>query len=456
MSAPQYAVMNHDTGQLELVSAEAYRQRVLIGQPQGNPKPAPSIAGPMKQVPGLVERPVKKATAKPAKPRLNPLTKQRRKEWAEDIRYSAEKRGHLVFGSFEEQLAAIIAAERPNRTRRVDARLRRAAPSYSRLPTGMGEVDPSTGGFALQEDWARDWVASIYEVGNVAKYCTKLPISDNANELHVPAVIETSRVTGSRWGGVTGYWKAEADQVTASKVAYGEIRLDKKKLFVLAYTSHEMLDDIPALSAWLQRVAVSEFAFLLDRSILGGSLAGTPSGTGAGLPLSVLASPGTITVAKDTGQAAATVSLNNVNSMWQRLAGPSRSSAVWFCSEEVETALEAAAATAASAPGVVSMYYPRGVDGNPYPLLKGRPLCVTEAALPLGTSGDLVLGDFSKYLLLEPQASSALSLHLQWLTDEVVFRFTLRTDGAPAYSAPITSASGSAITHSPFVCLASR
>ena len=38
--------------------------------------------------------------------------------------------------------------------------------------------------------------------------------------------------TISRWGGVLGYWKAEADQITASQLKYRRIHLDKKKLEV--------------------------------------------------------------------------------------------------------------------------------------------------------------------------------------------------------------------------------
>jgi HK97 family phage major capsid protein len=96
-----------------------------------------------------------------------------------------------------------------------------------------------------------------------------------------------------------------------------------------------------------------------------------------------------------------------------------------------------------------------GVGGNPYPLLKGRPVIVLEQCPALGAVGDIALIDPSQYILIDGGEKTAMSVHAHFDSDEIVFRFTWRVDGKGAYSSPITPFNGSQ-TRSPFVTLAAR
>ena len=78
-----------------------------------------------------------------------------------------------------------------------------------------------------------------------------------------------------------------------------------------------------------------------------------------------------------------------------------------------------------------------------------------EQAAPLGTLGDIILADMAQYIILQFPLQSAMSADVAFLTDETVFRFTLRLDGAPVYASPVTPANGGA-TRSPFIALAAR
>jgi hypothetical protein len=51
--------------------------------------------------------------------------------------------------------------------------------------------------------------------------------------------------------------------------------------------------------------------------------------------------------------------------------------------------------------------------------------------------------------------STAVSAHVQFISDQLVFRFTLRVDGMPGWASPVTAFNGSG-QRSPFVALAAR
>jgi HK97 family phage major capsid protein len=120
--------------------------------------------------------------------------------------------------------------------------------------------------------------------------------------------------------------------------------------------------------------------------------------------------------------------------------------------EQMTTIIGSGGAAAATAS---ALYTPAGAGGNPYPLLKGRPVLIVEQSPVLGTTGDIVLADLRHYVIIDGGINLALSLDVSFLNDQAVFRFVLRIDGGPVFTSPITSYQGSA-QRSPFVALASR
>lgn len=341
------------------------------------------------------------------------------------------------FRSFGEQLAAIVRHYSGGST---DTRLVRA-------PAGAGETDASAGGFLVQSDFASAVWTRAYDMGELLSKVFKLPISANANGIKLPAVDESSRVTGSRWGGVQSYWVAEGDAAQPTKPKFRLIELDLKKLMSLMYVSDELLADQSALETIATQAFSEEIMFMTEDAIW--------EGDGVGKPLGLLSAPCLVTVGKDAGQAAATLSLNNIVNMWSRMWIRSRKNAVWFINQDVEPQLYQLSQTVGT--GGLPMFLPAGgINAQPYATLFGRPLVPIEYASTLGTPGDITLADLSQYVLADKRGmQAATSMHVRFVTDEMTFRFVYRVDGQPIWHTALTPFKGSN-TKSPFVTLAQR
>ena len=315
----------------------------------------------------------------------------------------------------------------------VDKRL-----EYAAAATGLGETVPSDGGFVVPVQFAEDLWEKVYSTGQLLDRCVRQPVTVGAS-LEIPAIDETSRVAGSRFGGVQSYWSAEADTVTATKPKYQMLTLAPKRLVGITYATEELLTDAPALASWLERTFAAEAAFQVEDLIV--------NGTGAGRPLGVLNSGALISVAKESGQAADTVVAANLNNMAGRLWSASHKNAVWLMG--VDAFAQISDDSFSNGSPVITI----GADGSRRIL--GMPVELSEYPPVVGDAGDVILGDFSQYLIAEKQIEFASSIHVRFLWNEGVFRFTWRIDGQSAWSGPITP-KNSAVTQSPWGTLAER
>lgn len=347
--------------------------------------------------------------------------------------------GEKKFASFGEQLRAVVEAARPGGS--LDPRLSVKAAS------GLNESVGSDGGFLVEQDFTKEILKRAYDTGVLASRCNKIPLSTNAAGLKVNAIDETSRVNGSRWGGIQAYWEGEADVITGTKPKFRQMDLNLRKLTGLCYATDELLQDAAALESVITQGFAEEFGFKMDDAII--------HGTGAGMPLGILNSKALVTVAKEAGQAAASIVTENVIKMWARCWGRSRQTAAWYINQDIEPALYTLKLDVGT--GGIPVYMPaNGLSGSPYGTLFGRPVIPLELCQTLGTLGDIILADFSQYLLIDKGGiNAASSIHVRFLYDENVFRFIYRVDGQPVWNAPLTPYKGSN-TQSPFIALANR
>ena len=347
------------------------------------------------------------------------------------------------FRGFGDFITAVIQAGSPGG--RTDPRL------MQHRATGLGELVPSEGGFLVGTDTTDEILKRAYETGQVASKCRKFTVGANANGLKINAIDETSRATGSRWGGVQGYWLAEAGTKLATKPKFRQIELTLKKLIGLCYLTDELLQDVTAMESIVRQAFAEEIAFLLDDAVI--------NGPGAGTPLGIMNSASLITVAKETSQAAKTVVPRNIWNMYARLWVRSRSSAVWFINQDVEPSLNAMAlqdAQTSPAWGVPVYLPPGGMSAAPYGTLLGRPVIPIEQCQTLGTAGDIILADMSQYVMIDKGAmQQASSIHVRFIYDESCIRFVYRCDGQPAWNAALTPYKGTN-TVSPFIDLIVR
>ena len=313
--------------------------------------------------------------------------------------------------------------------------------------TGISEAVPSEGGFLISQEFIPQLMERVWETGIVAAKCARQQVGAGFNGVKIPAVNETSRVDGSRWGGIRAYWGAEGGTKTAATPAFRQISLELQKLYGLCYATDELLEDAVALGSYINKWFPLEFGFKLDDAVI--------NGDGAGKPLGLLNAPCLVSVAKETGQAAATVVAENIQKMWARMWAPSRGNAVWLINQDIEPQLHSMSLAVGT--GGVPVYMPAGgLSVSPYASLYGRPVMPIEQCQTLGTAGDIYLVDLSQYLLIEKGGiKAASSIHVQFTTDETAFRFVYRVNGQPIWNAALTPFKGSN-TLSPFVNLAVR
>lgn len=345
-----------------------------------------------------------------------------------------------AFKSLGEQLDAIRRASTPGYS--VDRRL-----TDVKAISGMSETVPEDGGYLVQTDFASELLRITHETGMLTSRVRRVPVGANANGLTINAVKETSRATGSRWGGVQVYWREEAGTVTAKQPEFRRMKLQLNSLMGLCYATDEVLADATALGSVIQQAFSEEFAFVLDDAVIRGS--------GVGQPMGILNSNAYVSVAKEAGQVADTVVFENIVKMWARLWARSRNSAVWYIHQDVLPQLHTMAMSVGV--GGVPVYMPAGgVSGSPYSTLYGRPVIEIEQADTVGDQGDIMLLDLSQYLMIDKGGmDAAQSIHVRFIYGENTFRFMLRTDGQPIWNSPLTLYNSST-TVAPFVLLDAR
>ena len=307
-----------------------------------------------------------------------------------------------------------------------------------KAPLGANEAIPSQGGFLVPQQVAAGVFERMYRTGTLLSMVTRDPVQ--GNNLRINAVDETSRATGSRFGGLQGYWLEESGSITATKPRFSAIDLKLKKVAALAYATDEVLEDVNFMSSWLSRTVPEELRFLTEDAIY--------NGDGTGKPLGFMSSPALVSVTRiDANE----VDFNDIVNMWaRRWAGVN--DYVWLINQDVTPQLD----KLILGDGSTGIIPPRFVDYDAQGIMriKGRPVIEMEYAATLGTAGDIVLFSPSQYQLIDKASGiqSAASIHVAFTTAEQAFRFIYRVDGAPLWKSALTPFKGSN-TQTPYVAL---
>ena len=139
--------------------------------------------------------------------------------------------------------------------------------------------------------------------------------------------------------------------------------------------------------------------------------------------------------------------------MWTRVPARSKARGAWFGNAECGPALDEM-----SIPAGTGALEPRFVtyDANGIMRIKGRPYIELEQCSALGTVGDFFFADFNEYLLAtKGQIEGQSSMHVQFIYNEMTFRWTYYISGKPAWLSAVSAYKGSA-SKSPFVVLNTR
>ena len=318
--------------------------------------------------------------------------------------------------------------------------------SYVKKTSGfMEEGDLSQGGYAVPVDTSSRILERAIEKSIVRLRATPQPMS--SSKLELPADVDENHQT-NYFGGITVYRTGESAQTTATNPQIGKVKLQLHKLMGLVHVSDELLEDAPALEAWLIRKFAQAIAFVEDYDFLVGD------GANKALGMFHTSNPALITVDAETGQGGSTIVAENIINMWSRLWPDGQSNAIWVAN--INTFKQLAKMGIAVGAGGIPVWMPANqLAGKPYRELMGAPIFFTEKVASLGTASDICLCDPTQYLVGdrsggEPKIAS--SIHLKFDYDLTSFRFVLRYDGQPSWLSTLTPKQGSD-TLSPFIVL---
>jgi HK97 family phage major capsid protein len=315
--------------------------------------------------------------------------------------------------------------------------------------TGQTVGVAEEGGYIIPAKFSNQLLELATKDSDIYSRAQKIPIV-GSNRIEIPYVDGFDESQGVVSGGIKFYWTEELGSITASKMKFKTLELKLRKASGLAYASDEMLRFSPsAIGPMLERQFEKGLRKTLSRAYI--------RGTGAGEPLGVLNADCKIEVAKETGQAADTIQIENIVKMGARIYndGDSLGNAVWYANPTIQPQLLLLSQAVGTGGQVM---YMGNVKDDPGWRLLGRPIVFSDQMSALGDAGDIMLADWSDYLIAVPEGMGmpemTESIHVMYLYDQKAFKFTFYTDGQPWWSSPFTPEYGD--TRSMAVTLAER
>jgi len=366
----------------------------------------------------------------------------------EPARVTSDNEAKRPFANLGENLAAIAYATSPrgsfgNLGGHVDKRLLEQLGA-----TGSSSAVPADGGFAVGTEFSTALLLKAQQTARIYPLATAIPIGEGNDSIELPYVDETSRADGSRWGGVQAHWSGEADAPTATKPKLSRHELRLESLKCLHYATERLLRNAPAMATMIENAFASEIAFKLDDAVWRGNGVGKP----LGFSVQNIGSALLVQVAKKSGQTGVTFVIENATAMLSRLYAEPNDRIYWFVNRD--TIGQFPLMTVGQAP----VFLPNNnAAGSPfYGTLFGYPIVIVEQAETLGTAGDVVLANMSKYVTISKAGiQAAQSMHFRFIYDEMTFKWSIDTNGQSVVKTPITPFKGSN-TQSPFVTTQNR
>lgn len=316
----------------------------------------------------------------------------------------------------------------------VDPRLTASPSNYQQNQGAVGE------GFLVPTEYRQQIWELVFADNDLLAMCNQEPTSSNS--------ISIPKDETTPWGasGVQAAWRAEAGQMSASKIALTGTILQLHELYAFVLATSELLEDAPRLNNRLTLQAARAIKWKASDAVAWGD--------GNGKPLGFMNAGCLVTVSKESGQASGALDIKNFFKMYARLLRTG-GSPVWLMNPDVMPAV--ASLTFGNVPAWLPNNAPiTGAPGDGS--LLGRPVYFNEHMKSLNTLGDIAFTDLSGYALATKQGGGidfAASIHLYFDYNIQAFRWTFRVGGQPYLSAAVSPANGSN-TKSHFVTLQAR
>ncbi len=304
-------------------------------------------------------------------------------------------------------------------------------------PSNYHQESSSNDGFMVPAEMRTEVWEIVWQQDGLLSVVESEPTAGN--------YVEFSKDETTPWGGsgVQAKWRNETTQMTPTKAVTEGEQMRLHNLYVFMTVTDDLLQDAPRLNSRLTKKAGEAIRYKSNEAIV--------NGTGAGQPLGWMTSGARVTVAKESGQAAATVVAANVAKMLSRVINPGQ--ATWYINQDVLPQLMTMTL------GQQPIWTPpaSGFVNAPGGFLFGRPVRFLENCQTVGTEGDIQLVNPKGYYAITKTGGPefASSIHLFFDYGMQAFRWTFRMNGQPFLSAPVSPAHGSS-TRSHFVTLETR
>lgn len=346
-----------------------------------------------------------------------------------------------AFKTIGEQLIAVAKS----RQGIYDPRLRAFYDSGEPGEKDLSGASGASGAFLMEPQHVRTIYAAVVEQNRIAALSTRIPMASRS--VFIPALKQSGTASGEpNWfGGMAAFWTEEGGEKTSTQPEFREIELIARKLAAFTRSSDELLmDSAQSLEAFLTGPMgfPGIVAWKLEYAYL--------RGTGAGQPLGVLNAPTTVSVGR-ANDVPPVQYIDLVNMLEHFL--PS-TKGEWFIGQSLISSLMTMKDDADHFLWP-TLFQGGASAGKPANLL-GMPVNYTEKLPFAGQAGDILLADFSYYLVGDRQAITIQSTNVEkFIEDKTTWRVVYRGDGKPWLDAPITLADGQT-TISPFVILGAK
>lgn len=258
-----------------------------------------------------------------------------------------------------------------------------------------------------------------------------------SKQIEIPVVDQTGTTTDVPpfFGGMLGYWLEDGTDATDSPPKFRKAVLTAHSLVGYTQAPNSLLADAPALGSFLssKKGFPGLIAHMEDASFLRGS--------GVGKPLGIINSGAAAVVTRTT---TGTIKWDDIANMESAFMGETP---VYVATQGMKGTLMK------MVDGNGSLIWSRPRDGNPA-TLNGYPILFTSKLPGVGTKGDILLADFSYYMIGDRQtATVSVEASSEYLFKSVqtAFRLIHRVAGQPWLSAPLTLTEAGSVTVSPFV-----
>lgn len=309
----------------------------------------------------------------------------------------------------------------------------------------LAESSGITGGYTVPVMFSNNLLTLAIEDSVVAPRASKQPLTSRT--LQVPSLdITTVPSAGNSpfLGGVTASWTAEAATRTETEPTFRQTTLTAWELSFYCVASNTLLaDNAVGLDSLLTQLFSSAIGWYTDYAFL--------RGDGVGKPLGILNAPATINVTRNQANSFNWVDVAVMLSQFYWLSRASGNIA-WVISPSVIAHLYrmndmSASQTGAGFGRVLFVPIDKGAQADiptsagvqSIGSLAGFPVIVSEKLPALGTTGCVVLADFSKYLLgTRQELQIDVSPHVKFLTNQMTWRVVWRGDGQPWLNSYVT------------------